>query len=106
MGRLYANSAGGERGSDPIGEFREGERTSPKKSPPLTYFDFSVKEQRDWGSGVSFSHNSKMENVIGGRKESVASERGRGEGGLPWAPIYYTGGKRGDGLTALTLRKS
>ena len=39
-----------------------------------------------------------MENVIGGRKEGrkesvVASER-KG-GGLPWAPIYYTGGKRG-----------
>ena len=37
----------GERGGDPIGEFREGERTSPEKSPPLTYFDFSVKEQRE-----------------------------------------------------------
>ena len=63
-GRLYANSAGvgRGRGGDPIGEFGEGERTSPEKSPPLTYFDFSVKEQRDWGSGVGLAYNVVQKN--------------------------------------------
>ena len=96
------------RSNQRIQRRKERKDIAQEISASLTYFDFSVKEQRERAAS-SFSHNSKMENVIGGRKESAASERKRGgrKGDYPGRRFITPEGKGGrGGLTALTLRKS